>query len=151
MQNNITTFDKNKFIPYSIGFDNIFDRLFDIDLDSSNSYPPYNIVKHDKNIYQITMAIAGFSEDQIDISQEGNLLTVKGEMGEDKTVSKSEYLYRGIANRNFERKFELADTVKVIEADLKNGLLSINLEREIPEHQKPRKIKVNTNSKLLSA
>ena len=96
------------------------------------------------------MAIAGFGEDQIDISQEGNLLTVKGEMGDDKTMNKSEYLYRGIANRNFERKFELADTVKVIEADLNNGLLSINLEREIPEHQKPRKIKVNTNSKLLS-
>ena len=72
-------------------------------------------------------------------------------MGEDKTLNKSEYLYRGIANRNFERKFELADTVKVIEADLNNGLLSINLEREIPEHQKPRTIKVNTNSKLLSA
>ena len=72
-------------------------------------------------------------------------------MGDDKTDNKSEYLYRGIANRNFERKFELADTVKVIEADLKNGLLSINLEREIPEHQKPRRIKVNNNSKLLSA
>ena len=149
----MTTFDLSPLWRSSVGCDE-FDKLFDTVFSTNNkgaSYPPYNIVKHDKNIYQITMAIAGFSEDQIDISQEGNLLTVKGEMGEDKTMSKSEYLYRGIANRNFERKFELADTVKVVEADLNNGLLSINLEREIPEHQKPRKIKVNTNSKLLSA
>ena len=149
----MTTFDLSPLWRSSVGFDE-FDKLFDTVFSTNNkgaSYPPYNIVKHDKNIYQITMAVAGFGEDQIDISQEGNLLTVKGEMGEDKTANKSEYLYRGIANRNFERKFELADTVKVIEADLKNGLLSINLEREIPEHQKPRKIKVNTNSKLLSA
>ena len=149
----MTTFDLSPLWRSSVGFDE-FDKLFDTVFSTNNkgaSYPPYNIVKHDKNIYQITMAIAGFGEDQIDISQEGNLLTVKGEMSEDKTMNKSEYLYRGIANRNFERKFELADTVKVIEADLNNGLLSINLEREIPEHQKPRKIKVNTNSKLLSA
>ena len=149
----MTTFDLSPLWRSSVGFDE-FDKLFDTVFSTNNkgaSYPPYNIVKHDKNIYQITMAIAGFSEDQIDISQEGNLLTIKGEMGEDKTVSKSEYLYRGIANRNFERKFELADTVKVIEADLKNGLLSINREIEIPEHQKPRNIKVYTTSKLLSA
>ncbi len=149
----MTTFDLSPLWRSSVGFDE-FDKLFDTVFSTNNkgaSYPPYNIVKHDKNIYQITMAIAGFGKDQIDISQEGNLLTVKGEMSEDKTMNKSEYLYRGIANRNFERKFELADTVKVIEADLNNGLLSINLEREIPEHQKPRKIKVNTNSKLLSA
>jgi len=149
----MTTFDLSPLWRSSVGFDE-FDKLFDTVFSTNNkgaSYPPYNIVKHDKNIYQITMAVAGFGEDQIDISQEGNLLTVKGEMSEDKTMNKSEYLYRGIANRNFERKFELADTVKVIEADLNNGLLSINLEREIPEHQKPRKIKVNTNSKLLSA
>ena len=149
----MTTFDLSPLWRSSVGFDE-FDRLFDTVFSTNNkgsSYPPYNIVKHDKNIYQITMAVAGFGDDQIDISQEGNLLTVKGEMGDDKTDDKSEYLYRGIANRNFERKFELADTVKVIEADLKNGLLSINLEREIPEHQKPRRIKVNTNSKLLSA
>ena len=149
----MTTFDLSPLWRSSVGFDE-FDKLFDTVFSTNNkgaSYPPYNIVKHDKNIYQITMAIAGFGEDQIDISQAGNLLTVKGEMVDDKTMNKSEYLYRGIANRNFERKFELADTVKVIEADLNNGLLSINLEREIPEHQKPRKIKVNTNSKLLSA
>ena len=136
----------------AIGFDRLFNLMEASSAkNTSGGYPPYNIEQKDEHNYRITMAVAGFGEDQIDISQEGNLLTVKGEMGEDKTMNKSEYLYRGIANRNFERKFELADTVKVIEADLKNGLLSINLEREIPEHQKPRKIKVNTNSKLLSA
>ena len=148
----MTTFDLSPLWRSSVGFDE-FDRLFDTVFSANNkgaSYPPYNIVKHDKNIYQITMAIAGFDQDQISISQEGNLLTVRGDMGNDKEENKTEFLYRGIANRNFERKFELADTVKVIKADLKNGLLSIDLEREIPEHQKPRKILINTD-KLLSA
>ena len=101
----MTTFDLSPLWRSSVGFDE-FDRLFDTVFSTNNkgsSYPPYNIVKHDKNIYQITMAVAGFGDDQIDISQEGNLLTVKGEMGDDKTDNKSEYLYRGIANRNFER------------------------------------------------
>jgi molecular chaperone IbpA len=130
----MTTFDLSPLWRSSVGFDE-FDRLFDSVFSTNNkgsSYPPYNIVKHDKNIYQITMAIAGFDQEQINISQE----------------DKTEFLYRGIANRNFERKFELADTVKVVKADLKNGLLSIDLEREIPEHQKPRKIEINTENLL---
>ena len=146
----MTTFDLSPLWRSSVGFDE-FDRLFDSVFSTNtkgSSYPPYNIVKHDKNIYQITMAIAGFDQEQINISQEGNLLTVKGDMESDKENDKTEFLYRGIANRNFERKFELADTVKVVKADLKNGLLSIDLEREIPEHQKPRKIEINTENLL---
>ena len=146
----MTTFDLSPLWRSSVGFDE-FDRLFDSVFSTNNkgsSYPPYNIVKHDKNIYQITMAIAGFDQDQINISQEGNLLTVQGDMVSDKENDKTEFLYRGIANRNFERKFELADTVKVVKADLKNGLLSIDLEREIPEHQKPRKIEINKENLL---
>ena len=146
----MTTFVLSPLWRSSVGFDE-FDRLFDSVFSTNNkgsSYPPYNIVKHDKNIYQITMAIAGFDQEQINISQEGNLLTVKGDMESDKENDKTEFLYRGIANRNFERKFELADTVKVVKADLKNGLLSIDLEREIPEHQKPRKIEINTENLL---
>ena len=146
----MTTFDLSPLWRSSVGFDE-FDRLFDsvfLTNNKGSSYPPYNIVKHDKNIYQITMAIAGFDQDQINISQEGNLLTVEGDMGSDKENDKTEFLYRGIANRNFERKFELADTVKVVKADLKNGLLSIDLEKEIPEHQKPRKIEINTENLL---
>ena len=146
----MTTFDLSPLWRSSVGFDE-FDRLFDSVFSTNNkgsSYPPYNIVKHNKNIYQITMAIAGFDQDQINISQEGNLLAVQGDIGSDKENDKTEFLYRGIANRNFERKFELADTVKVVKADLKNGLLSIDLEREIPEHQKPRKIEINTENLL---
>ena len=146
----MTTFDLSPLWRSSVGFDE-FDRLFDSVFSTNNkgsSYPPYNIVKHDKNIYQITMAIAGFDQDQINISQEGNLLTVEGDMGSDKENDKTEFLYRGIANRNFERKFELADTVKVVKADLINGLLSIDLEIEIPEHQKPSKIEINTENLL---
>jgi molecular chaperone IbpA len=149
----MTTFDLSPLWRTTVGFDE-FGGLFDTVFSNNSkniSYPPYNIVKQDKNIYQITIAIAGFDQEHVHISQEGNLLTVKGEMGSDKDDSKVEFLYRGIANRNFEKKFELADTVKVVKADLKNGLLCIDLEREIPEHQKPRKIEINSNSKLLSA
>ena len=77
MQNNLTTFDRNKFIPYSIGFDNLFDRLFDIDLESSNSYPPYNISKVDENNYIIEMALAGFNKDDIEIELADSELTVR--------------------------------------------------------------------------
>ena len=107
----MTNFDFSPLYRTTVGFDHLSTLLDNIHRSdrAANSYPPYNIVKHDKNIYQITMAIAGFGEDQIDISQEGNLLTVKGEMGDDKTMNKSEYLYRGIANRNFERKLNYAN------------------------------------------
>ena len=127
----MTTFDLSPLWRSSVGFDE-FDKLFDTVFSTNNkgaSYPPYNIVKHDKNIYQITMAIAGFGEDQIDIYQEGNLLTVKGEMGDDKNMNKSEYLYRGIANRNFERKFELADTVKVMTHWVQSLIFTIKISR----------------------
>ena len=149
----MTTFDLSPLWRTTVGFDE-FGGLFDTVFSNNNkntSYPPYNIVKQDKNVYQITMAIAGFDQEHVHISQEGNLLSIKGEMGNEKNEDNFEYLYKGIANRNFEKKFELADTVKVVKADLKNGLLSIDLEREIPEHQKPRKIDINTNSKLLQA
>ena len=150
----MTTFDLSPLWRTTVGFDE-FDRLFDTVFSSetkANTYPPYNIVKTDKNNYQITMAVAGFDESNIDISLEENLLVIKGDNksgnGSDENV---EYLHRGIATRNFERRFEIADTVKVNEADLKNGLLVIGLEREIPEHKKPRKIEIGSNTKTISA
>ena len=150
----MTTFDLSPLWRTTVGFDE-FDRLFDTVFSSetmANAYPPYNIVKTDKNNYQITMAVAGFDESNIDISLEENLLVIKGDNksgnGLDENV---EYLHRGIATRNFERRFEIADTVKVNEADLKNGLLVIGLEREIPEHKKPRKIEISSNTKTISA
>ena len=150
----MTTFDLSPLWRTTVGFDE-FDRLFDTVFSSetkANTYPPYNIVKTDKNNYQITMAVAGFDESNIDISLEENLLVIKGDNKSGNDLDENvEYLHRGIATRNFERRFEIADTVKVNEADLKNGLLVIGLEREIPEHKKPRKIEIGSNTKTISA
>ena len=140
----LTTLDINKLTPYAVGFDKVFEDMFRyIDHNtSSTGYPPYNIIKSNNN-YTITMAIAGFTKDEVDISVEENELSVKGVSNN--SDEKIEFLHKGIAARNFERKFQLADTIKVIDASYENGLLNIFLEREIPEHQKPRKIEINNN------
>ena len=150
----MTTFDLSPLWRTTVGFDE-FDRLFDNVFSTeskTNSYPPYNIVKTDKNKYQITMAVAGFDQSSIDISQEENLLTIKGDNKSDNGhVKNVEYLHRGIASRNYDRKFELADSVKVNTADLNNGLLVIELEREIPEHKKARNIEIGSQSRIIDA
>jgi molecular chaperone IbpA len=150
----MTTFDLSPLWRTTVGFDE-FDRLFDSVFSTeskTNSYPPYNIVKTDKNKYQITMAVAGFDQNNIDISQEENLLIIKGDNKSDNgSADNVEYLHRGIATRNFDRKFELADSVKVNAADLNNGLLVIELEREIPEHKKARKIEIGSHSRVIDA
>ena len=140
----MTSYDLTPLLRSSVGFDvfdNIFDSVFNLN-ESSTSYPPYNIIKSDNN-YTITMAIAGFAKDEVDISVEENELSVKGMSNN--SDEKIEFLHKGIAERNFERKFQLADTIKVIDASYENGLLNIFLEREIPEHQKSRKIEINNN------
>ncbi|MCL9782983.1 Hsp20 family protein [Vibrio sp. S4M6] len=127
-----------------------FDRLFNL-MEANNSkngssgYPPYNIEQQDENKYRITMAVAGFAEDQLEITQKENMLVVRGEQ---KAAEEKNYVYQGIAERDFERKFQLADYVKVIGAEMENGLLHVDLEREIPEAMKPRKIAIN-GSKLI--
>ena len=112
----------------------------------SNGYPPYNIESLGEDHYRITMAVAGFSRDELDIVSEQNTLTVSGSKAE--TVEDNdddrEFLYRGIANRSFERRFQLADHVKVAGADLENGLLHVELQRELPERMKPRKIEIGS-------
>jgi molecular chaperone IbpA len=141
----MTSYDLTPLLRSSVGFDafdNIFDSVFNLN-ESSTSYPPYNIIKS-KNNYTIMMAIAGFTKDEVDISVEENELSVKGISNN--SDEKIEFLHKGIAARNFERKFQLADTIKVVDASYENGLLNIFLEREIPEHQKPRKIEINTNN-----
>ena len=141
----MTSYDLTPLLRSSVGFDvfdNIFDSVFNLN-ESSTSYPPYNIIKSNNN-YTITMAIAGFTKDEVDISVEENELSVKGVSNN--SDEKIEFLHKGIAARNFERKFQLADTIKVIDASYENGLLNIFLEREIPEHQKPRKIEINNNN-----
>ena len=141
----MTSYDLTPLLRSSVGFDvfdNIFDSVFNLN-ESSTSYPPYNIIKS-KNNYTIMMAIAGFTKDEVDISVEENELSVKGISNN--SDEKIEFLHKGIAARNFERKFQLADTIKVVDAIYENGLLNIFLEREIPEHQKPRKIEINNNN-----
>lgn len=141
----MTTYDLSPLLRSSVGFDvfdNIFDSVFNLN-ESNTSYPPYNILKSNNN-YTISLAIAGFSKDEIDVSLQENELVVKG-VAKDQD-DKIEFLHRGIAGRNFERKFRLADTIKVSDANYEDGLLNIYLEREIPEHQKPRKIEINNKS-----
>tara|TARA_B100001564_G_scaffold84545_2_gene68349 strand:- start:253 stop:705 length:453 start_codon:yes stop_codon:yes gene_type:complete len=141
MQNNLTTFDRNKFIPYSIGFDNLFDRLFDIDLESSNSYPPYNISKVDDNNYVIEMALAGFNKDDIEIELSDGELTVRSKKREDSNKDVN-LIHQGISHRSFNRKFTLSEEILVKNAEMKNGMLIIKLEKFIPENKKPKLINI---------
>ena len=141
MQNNLTTFDRNKFIPYSIGFDNLFDRLFDIDLESSNSYPPYNISKVDDNNYIIEMALAGFNKDDIEIELADSELTVRSKKREDSNKDVN-LIHQGISQRSFNRKFTLSEEILVKNAEMKNGMLIVKLEKFIPENKKPKLINI---------
>lgn len=131
------------FAPYrrsTIGFDRLFDLLENSSLgQGSENYPPFDLIKLDDNHYRITLAVAGFSGEEIDITAQQNQLIVTGRKSDDEGT---EYIHRGIANRQFERRFGLADFIKVAEADLKDGLLSIDLVREIPEAMRPRKISI---------
>ncbi|PWI31785.1 heat-shock protein Hsp20 [Vibrio albus] len=130
----------------AIGFDRLFDMMeAGSAKNASNGYPPYNIEQKDENKYRITMAVAGFAEEQLDITQKENVLIVRGEHKSDED---RKYVYQGIAERNFERKFQLADYVKVIGATMENGLLHVDLEREIPEAMQPRKIAINSGNLL---
>ncbi|WP_346911831.1 Hsp20 family protein [uncultured Roseibium sp.] len=124
-----------------------FDRLFSM-LDSANSetpsYPPYNIERTDENNYRITMAVAGFGEADLSLEAKEHVLTIKGEKKDED--ENRDILYRGIASRAFERRFQLAEHVRVEGAHLENGLLHIDLVREIPEAMKPRKIEIGSGA-----
>ncbi|MFN3233022.1 MAG: Hsp20 family protein [Alphaproteobacteria bacterium] len=142
-------FDNSPLSRSTVGFDNLF-RLLDgaTRYDTGHSgYPPYNIEKRGEDGYRISMAVAGFSEDELDVTVENDVLTLSGQAvqttedeGEEKQVH---YLHRGIAKRAFKRRFHLADSVKVSGAGLENGLLHVDLVREIPEERKPRQIPIN--------
>ncbi|WDE06853.1 Hsp20 family protein [Thalassomonas viridans] len=137
-----------------IGFDHLANLIDKASRpEKQSSYPPYNIESLTEDQYRITMAVAGFAEEELDIESKQNTLLVIGtkrkgkeETGSDKAERK--FLYQGIADRNFERKFQLGDHVKVVGAFIENGLLHIDLEREIPEALKPRKIAINGKSIL---
>ena len=133
----------------TVGFDRLFtmlDSLAQPEQSQAQSYPPYNIERTGENAYRITMAVAGFGEDELSIEARELTLTVKAEKADVEGSERSEVLYRGIAKRAFERRFQLADHVEVKGASLKNGLLHIDLVREIPEAMKPRKIEITDNS-----
>ena len=144
------TFDFSPLYRSTIGFDHLSSLLDSVSQreQSQPSYPPYTIELLDKDHYRMTMAVAGFVEEEIEIQSERQTLTVKGKKAaEDKERN---YLHQGIAGRNFERAFQLADHVKVTGASLENGLLNIDLVREIPEAMKPRQIAINgKTSKLI--
>ena len=148
----MTTFDFSPLYRTSVGFDRLASLMSSATRqDQGNSYPPYNIRITSEDHYRISMAVAGFSEDDIAITSEQNSLIVTGKSAES-AEEQGEYLHRGIANRAFERRFNLADHVNVIGASLENGLLHIDLEREIPEAMKPRTIKIGKSaSRLLDA
>lgn len=133
----------------TVGFDRLFSLLDNMaQPDTSQSYPPYNIERTGEDSYRITMAVAGFSESDINIEAKQNALTVTAEKTETEDDTK-EVLFRGIAARAFERRFQLADHVEVVEASMENGLLHIDLVREIPEAMKPRKIAIAKDVKQI--
>jgi len=133
-------FDLSPLYRSAIGFDRLFNHL-ENNQSQSNGYPPYNVELVDENHYRIAIAVAGFAESELEITAQDNLLLVKGSH----TAEQKErtYLYQGIAERNFERKFQLAENIHVKGANLVNGLLFIELERVIPEEKKPRRIEIN--------
>ena len=146
----MTHLDLTPFYRSAIGFDrmaNLVDTLFQTPDQSQPNWPPYNIEKRDETSYRITMAVAGFSQDDLDITIHEQKLIVTGK--QKANDEGREYLYRGIAARQFERRFQLADFIHITGASMQDGLLHIDLEREIPEAMKPRKIEIADGAQLI--
>ena len=136
------TYDLTPFYRSTVGFDRLFSLLDQAASEASPGYPPYNIERTGETTYRISVAVSGFSEGELSIVAKENTLTIKGEKSSNENGTKAEVLYRGIAARAFERAFQLADYVQVKGANLENGLLHIDLVREIPEAKKPRQIAI---------
>ncbi len=137
------------FSPYrrsTVGFDRLFDLLENQARNSGDNYPPFNIERRGEDSYRITLAVAGFRPEDLDITAQQNLLTIQGRKREE--TPDGDMLHVGIANRGFERRFELADFVRVDNADLADGLLVIDLVREVPEAMKPKKIRIGAQPTL---
>jgi molecular chaperone IbpA len=138
----LTRYDVNALSKALVGFDRIFDDMERRYAGQpTNNYPPYNIARVAENLYDIAIAVTGFEKDEIAVQIEANELTVRGERKQSQE-SEPEYLHRGLALRDFERSFTLAEHMKVRKAEIKNGILSIRIEREIPEEMKPRVIDI---------
>ncbi|HWJ37404.1 MAG TPA: Hsp20 family protein [Sphingomicrobium sp.] len=143
-----SAFDFSPFRRSTVGFDRLFDMLESSNLgQGQENYPPFDLIQLGDNDYRIELAVAGFKDDEIDITAQQNVLLVSGRKKEEAEEGKdSNYIYRGIATRSFERRFALADHVQVRSADMKDGLLSIELKREIPEAMKPKKISIGSSA-----
>lgn len=142
----MTTFDFSPLFRSTVGFDRLMNLLENSGQwsDPGNGYPPYNIEKSGEDQYRVTLAVAGFAEDELFIETRENTLTIEGRKKD--AESGRAFLYRGIAGRSFKRQFQLADHVKVSGAQLQNGLLVVDLVREVPEAMKPRRIAISTGS-----
>ncbi len=144
----MTRFDLTPLYRSTIGFDHLAHVLDALNnSEKKSSFPAYNVERTGELEYRISMAVAGFDRDEIQLEQRGNILNVSGVRKADAGEDKGEILYRGFTNRDFERQFHLADDVKVNGADMVNGLLFVNLVREIPEAEKPRKIAIGQSLK----
>jgi molecular chaperone IbpA len=146
------TFDFAPLYRSTVGFDRMFSMLDQLDgVEGLSNYPPYNIERTGENAYRISVAVAGFTDADLSIEAKENTLTVRGEKQTKDEETTGDLLYRGIAGRNFERSFQLADHVEVMAASLDNGLLHVDLVREIPEAMKPRVIPIMGSRKVLEA
>ena len=147
-----SAFDFAPFRRSTVGFDRLFDMLENSNASrAGENYPPFDLIKLGDNQYRIELAVAGFKPNEIDITAQQNVLIVTGGKNDESQDKGSDYIYRGIANRSFERRFALADHIQVKGADLKDGLLSIELVREIPEAMKPKKIDIGFGRRAGSA
>ena len=138
------TYDMTPLLRSTIGFDRLLNDLMD-GQKADQGYPPFNVELLDDDAYRITLAVAGFAEDDIEIEVHDRALKITGRRSEEDTERK--FLHQGIAGRSFERRFQLAEHVKVTGASLTNGLLDVELAREVPEAMKPRKIAINSDAK----
>ena len=141
----MTTIDFTPLFRSAIGFDRLASALESAHRSDAGGYPPYNIEVTGTDKYRISMAVAGFSENDLEVQVKESILTVSGAHKEEDKEKGRRFLYRGIATRNFERQFQLADYVKVVDARIEDGLLHVDLVREIPEAMKPRKIDIRSD------
>jgi len=145
----MAAYDFSPFYRSTVGFDRVFNRLDSLVGQEAKSYPPYNIEKVGTDAYRISIAVAGFADGDIAIESKENNLVVKGAKAQEADDKTREFLHRGIAERAFELRFQLADYVEVAGANLENGLLHIELKREIPESKKARQIPISANAKTI--
>jgi molecular chaperone IbpA len=143
------TFDFSPFYRSTVGFDRVFSRLDGLVGQEAKTYPPYNIERVTDNSYRVSIAVAGFSNSDIAIESKENSLTIKGAKAGEAPEKAREFLHRGIAERAFELRFQLAEYVEVTGANLENGLLHIELKRELPESKKPRQIAIGTATQAI--